>query len=1385
MKKFFKSKKWIAFFLALLLVMSTSITSSDAFLWAAGGQEEDQVNGNAPVNDNETGELVQQVINVSKTDQPVVENPEEQPTEVETDKLTEDETEEEVLDEENAMDFALFGTRPLADETEYVSKGSVTKEVSDPWEFSADKSHDSYSWGSSAPSVISAGGTGKATTGKAQKAGNATITCTAKTTTGLFFKETKTTIYTWDVTVKPKVYTTTETTDVYGSLNITGIDGAESAKVAGDIIRAYAANKDAAPANNSWYDLGSKSVGSLPGITYTVHEVANDGTVANGVFSPDSEPDTDAVKGKFDDKLLDMASNIELKPENGAGSYVSVVADPYGKLTWHFDVHVDVSKMYCTVKYVDQNGVEIDGCPSQKVWGMPGTEVKAETYKKDIDNLGYTYVAPSADSVKITKDGDQVLELRYKDNTTTYTVERYYESGGRGVYNAPETETREAEAGESVTLIPANENKKGSGYVWDDQASNVLSSDAIAEDGSTVLKVYFKQQFTVKYMNDGTIVKEDASLDYGDKSTPPDDPKQEGNAFRGWKVEGTADSAIVENIKDIEVTQDVTYVAVWTEGSNLYTYVKFILGGEELKNNALKAEELAALEQYFGLNGDYRWNDKDTGILWYPIGRIKNYPHSKPAQGENDSPENWTTTKTEIEQGWSSEMDEIKLGGTETNTVYKNRIWEKAGDQWSVERANGANHFDGIDEAALVKDGGSYVWHLNGSVDLQKSVRVEYVDENGTAITADKVAGLVNEIPYAVFRTIDTQDDRVVTKGAIDGYRYSSAWVTVDGARKDDPYSIQIGDNNIAIVLQYEKTYQVTYEGGTDGYLTEDETKTEFVDSTWYAENDTVTVEADDLFTNSNSNLVFAEWEAKDSNGNKITINNGTFIMPKDYVTITAKWKGLTADKRALEPADGVSHKLGETIHFDITVTNIGDIALTNVTVSEKLEGAKIEKAVKVVDGRETDEEVTLENLINPTNENPGTLAQATIASLAVGESVMVKASYVVQETDLGNGSFKNTATVGAEGLTDKTISTGDDEISMDDVAEQLTVIKKLVREDMDDETSAPVGANGENNTFKIGDTAEFDITVTNSGNQTLRIIKIAEALDGAVLKEAGNPIARLFRSVSQNNDGSFTIDELKPGETVKFTATYQIKDTDAEMSVADKADFRNVLNVTRTIGGTEDTVQVGSDSVIPLADLYTLTVQYVYSDGTQAAATVESKLHAGDPYTIATPAIAGYNSTVYYNSSIAAVTGTMPGNNMVIRVVYTAPATTGGGGGGEVTPTTPPTPPTTPEPVVIPPAPVPAGAIVVEVPADLVPVEDEEVPLQGARIDIDEDGNAEVVPIEEEEIPLAGMPEILRHCILHFLLLLAAVLMFVYHMVSTQRRQRKLDDMRDQLSGR
>ena len=143
--------------------------------------------------------------------------------------------------------------------------------------------------------------------------------------------------------------------------------------------------------------------------------------------------------------------------------------------------------------------------------------------------------------------------------------------------------------------------------------------------------------------------------------------------------------------------------------------------------------------------------------------------------------------------------------------------------------------------------------------------------------------------------------------------------------------------------------------------------------------------------------------------------------------------------------------------------------------------------------------------------------------------------------------------------------------------------------------------------------------------------------------------------------------------------------------------------------------------------------------------------------------------------------------------IYYSAPApapTSGGGGGGDDTPDTPPVPqiqPEGPEPVVtIPPIPVPAGAIPVAVPAGqaLAAIDDEEVPLQGALIDVDEDGNVTITPISEEEVPLAG-GENDEHkcCILHFLLMLAALIIYTWFTCNMKKRQKKLAELEDRLA--
>ena len=163
-----------------------------------------------------------------------------------------------------------------------------------------------------------------------------------------------------------------------------------------------------------------------------------------------------------------------------------------------------------------------------------------------------------------TVTSNVVYTLNATANTNTkYKVEYYYQESGR--YSATPTsfdETRTGTTDTSVTIKDSDKVSTKSGYVFDsDNANNILSGN-VNGDGSLVLKLYFKQQFTVKYVkgDKGTFNEETYSnLDYGTK-TPAFAGNTTGTAgysFNGW-------NPTVATI----VTSDITYTAKWKANEN-------------------------------------------------------------------------------------------------------------------------------------------------------------------------------------------------------------------------------------------------------------------------------------------------------------------------------------------------------------------------------------------------------------------------------------------------------------------------------------------------------------------------------------------------------------------------------------------------------------------------------------------------------------------------------------------------------------------------------------------------------------------------------------------------------------------------------------------------
>ena len=178
---------------------------------------------------------------------------------------------------------------------------------------------------------------------------------------------------------------------------------------------------------------------------------------------------------------------------------------------------------------------------SSEVGTVDGEPVSTFAAEADIRKAGFT------------TDSIFTAHFNAKDDTT-YRVEYYYESQGRYPASKDNYEIRTGKTDAAVSV--ADSDKVKAGYVYDTTASNV-ESGIVKGDNSLVLKLYFKQQFTVTYRpGDHEFFTEQVigGISYGDKT-----PEFTGimdirgkYVFNGWKP------VVAEN-----VTENAVYVAQW------------------------------------------------------------------------------------------------------------------------------------------------------------------------------------------------------------------------------------------------------------------------------------------------------------------------------------------------------------------------------------------------------------------------------------------------------------------------------------------------------------------------------------------------------------------------------------------------------------------------------------------------------------------------------------------------------------------------------------------------------------------------------------------------------------------------------------------------------
>ena len=185
---------------------------------------------------------------------------------------------------------------------------------------------------------------------------------------------------------------------------------------------------------------------------------------------------------------------------------------------------------------------------------------------------------------------------------------------------------------------------------------------------------------------------------------------------------------------------------------------------------------------------------------------------------------------------------------------------------------------------------------------------------------------------------------------------------------------------------------------------------------------------------------------------NTVTVKfDGKEYTDDDIVDVVEKDAKLAVDKEVTNtPAEGTAYVLGETVAYEITVANTGNVTIKNILVEDPLTGGRW-----------------------------------NIPSLAPGAAQNFETSYVVTTEDITNngGKITNIATANGTDLAGEPVeASAKEEVAIVTPNPSITLIKNATNAD---------SVNG----AKVGDVVTYEITVTNTGNVVVSNLKVKDAL--------------------------------------------------------------------------------------------------------------------------------------------------------------------------------------------------------------------------------------------------------------------------------------------------
>ncbi|MDO5700107.1 MAG: hypothetical protein Q4P36_01365, partial [Bowdeniella nasicola] len=331
------------------------------------------------------------------------------------------------------------------------------------------------------------------------------------------------------------------------------------------------------------------------------------------------------------------------------------------------------------------------------------------------------------------------------------------------------------------------------------------------------------------------------------------------------------------------------------------------------------------------------------------------------------------------------------------------------------------------------------------------------------------------------------------------------------------------------------------------------------------------TIIAEDVVEGNVHNVAKAEGSAGSGEGSTVESNEDSADVP-----VVERAPGLTLVKGSEISTDGGAPgvaDVGDVITYTYTVTNSGNIPISNITMTDTMSnGAKLTFEPSVFEG-----------------------------PLAPGEQVVFTATYTVTQADVDSAEgdlIKNTAVATGETPDDPDDSDvpsneDDEEVRVPAADPKLTLVKSVATDEGG--TALIEDANG-NGITDIGDTVTYKFTVTNDGNVTISKL----AINDAMLAKAGVEIDCAEKLLAPGEStvctsGTYTInaDDVVDGK-VHNVATATGSDPDGNEQTSNESDedipVKDRAPELSLVKGSEITTDGGAPNVADVGDVITYT---------------------------------------------------------------------------------------------------------------------------------------------------------------------------------------------------